>query len=289
MDSGTARVRDAFQQEWAAVAGSPKLMAFYFGTNLKMHGTASETRALVQALEQGLESTRKTREVQCFILPPFTSLQGLAPYTNKLWLGAQTMHWADEGAYTGEVSPVMLKALGVELVMLGHAERRHKFGETNEMIRKKVQSALRHKFRVLLCVGETETQKRQGTGADIIAAQLETALLGVPDPRRLLIAYEPVWAIGEESREARTDEVQESLQTVRNTLRLLFKTQGGGQDVPVLYGGSVNEGNCATYALLELDGLFVGRAAWQPEGFLRVLARSLEAHVDQATTEGGTQ
>lgn len=261
-------------------------MAFYFGTNLKMHGAAAQTRTFVQTLEQGLEPFAKTPGVQCFVLPPFTSLQGLAPHTNKLWLGAQTMHWADEGAYTGEVSPVMLKALGVELVMLGHAERRHLFGETNEIIQKKVQSALRHGFRVLLCVGETE----QGSGAAMVSAQLETALSGVGgvDAGRLLIAYEPVWAIGEGGREAQPEEVQESLQTVRRTLRTLFGPRGGvPSGVPVLYGGSVNEENCAAYARLELDGLFVGRAAWQAEGFLRVLARSLGAHAARATTEGG--
>ncbi len=245
---------------------------FYFGTNLKMYGTAEETKRFVQALEPHLP---ESGEVQCFVLPPFTSLQELKTHTSKLWLGAQTMHWADEGAYTGEISPVMLRALGLDLVMLGHAERRRDFGETDEVIRKKVRSALRHGLRVLLCVGETLEQKQQGEGEAVVVRQLraalqESALRGVEEGH-LLIAYEPVWAIGEGGEEAEPEEVEASLEVIRRTLQLL-----GIQSVPILYGGSVNEENCAAYAeLSQVNGLFVGRAARTAEGFLSVLRRSL--------------
>ncbi len=249
-------------------------MTFFFGTNLKMHGTPAQTTAFVEALEAGLKVYRGTN-LQPFVLPPFTSLPGLSACTERLWLGAQNMHWADEGAYTGEISPVMLRALGTEMVLLGHAERRHTFGETDELIRKKVESAARRGLRVLLCVGETGLEKERGTGIEVVSAQLETALsgLGGPGAERLLVAYEPVWAIGACGREAKPGEVRASLRGVRKTLRTLF-----AHDVPVLYGGSVNEENCAAYASLpETDGLFVGRAAWRATGFLRVLALSLEA------------
>lgn len=248
---------------------------FYFGTNLKMHGTPAETAAFVEAVERGLEPQP---EVQCFVLPPFTSLPTLAPTvaptpaTSHLWLGAQTMHWADEGAYTGEISPLMLKALGVDLVMVGHAERR-RGGETDAVVRKKVSSALRHGLRVLLCVGETQAQKERGTGAAVVSAQLGTALRGVAADR-VMVAYEPVWAIGAAGREADAAEVQAMLKTLRGTLQTLF----GPRHVPILYGGSVTEANCAAYARLsEVDGLFVGRAARRADGFLRVLAAALEA------------
>ena len=242
---------------------------FYFGTNLKMHGTPQETRAFVGALERGLEPHPKY--VQCFVLPPFTSLQGL--HRSKLWLGAQNMHWADEGAYTGEISPVMLRALSLDLVMLGHAERR-RTGETDEVVGKKVRSALRHELRVLLCVGETGEERKRGVGKDVLVKQLESALQGVEDQGGLLIAYEPVWAIGDGGEEATPEEVGANLQVVRQTLQRLF----GAPRVPLLYGGSVNEGNCGGYSRLpDLDGLFVGRAARRVDGFLRVLNRALEA------------
>ena len=241
---------------------------FYFGTNLKMHGTPEETRAFVRALEPLPKG-----DVQCFVLPPFTSLQGLRAHTSQLWLGAQNMHWADEGAYTGEISPVMLNALGLDLVMLGHAERRRGFGETDEVIAKKLRSALRRGLRVLLCVGETSAQKGR-SGEEVLARQLRTALREVEVANSaLLIAYEPVWAIGDGGQEAEPQEVGERVQGIRRTLHTLF----GPRRVPILYGGSVNEGNCAGYAgLPEVDGLFVGRAARTAEGFLGVLGRSLE-------------
>ena len=250
---------------------------FYFGTNLKMHGTPEETRAFVRALEGGLELLPENVQcdVQCFVLPPFTSLQGLKPHAAKLWLGAQNMHWAAEGAYTGEISPVMLRALSLDLVMLGHAERR-RAGETDEVVGKKVRSALRHGLRVLLCVGETGEQRRGGVGKEVLVRQLEAALQGMRDgdSSRLLIAYEPVWAIGDGGEEAEPEEVGANLRVVRRTLQTLF----GPPRVPILYGGSVNEINCEVYASLpEVDGLFVGRAARQADGFLRVLERALGA------------
>ena len=248
---------------------------FYFGTNLKMYGIPEETKAFVRALEGGLELLPENVQcdVQCFVLPPFTSLQGLKSHAAKLWLGAQNMHWAAEGAYTGEISPVMLRALSLDLVMLGHAERR-RAGETDEVVGKKVRSALRHELRVLLCVGETGEQRREGGGEDVLVRQVNSALQGVEDSRGLLIAYEPVWAIGEGGEEAEPEEVGANLPVIRRTLQTLF----GPPRVPILYGGSVNEINCEAYSKLpEVDGLFVGRAARQADGFLRVLGRALGA------------
>jgi triosephosphate isomerase len=166
----------------------------------------------------------------------------------------------------------MLRDLGVDLVMLGHAERRHKFGETDIQVNKKVQSAINHQLRVLLCVGETAKQRRAGITDEVLAMQLKVALLGFPDELtdQLMVAYEPVWAIGAGSQEAQPQDIAPSINHIKHTLNTCFGE--AARRISVLYGGSVSESNCSDYVQkTEVDGLFVGRAAWQPEGFMNVL------------------
>jgi triosephosphate isomerase len=182
------------------------------------------------------------------------------------------MHWASSGAFTGEISALMLRDLGVDLVMLGHAERRHKFGETDSQVNKKVRSAIHHHLRVLLCVGETAKQRQAGITDEVLAIQLKVALAGFPDERtdRLMVAYEPVWAIGAGSQEAQPQEIAPSIRHIKSILNDCLGEPA--QRIPVLYGGSVTESNCSDYVQeTDVDGLFVGRAAWQPEGFINVL------------------
>lgn len=254
-------------------------MLFYFGSNFKMHQTPAQTAAFVAELRQRLAD--QLLPVQLFLIPPFTSLttaaQGLQG--SAIWLGAQTMHWAAAGAYTGEISGPMVQALGADLVMLGHAERRTLFGETNEALRKKVNAAITAGLRVLLCVGEQAEERALGISQEVIAIQLKTALFDVPMDAlpHLLVAYEPVWSIGEGGTPADPAIVDEMHGWIRRVLTTKFGT--AGQQVPVLYGGSVNLGNCAAYAALpQVDGLFVGRAAWTPPGFVDVLKIGLAAH-----------
>ncbi len=250
---------------------------FYFGSNFKMHKTTAEVRAFVAFLK---ETAAVYPGVQLFILPPFTTLGGLVdiPRPANVWIGAQDMHWADSGAYTGAISAPMLRDVGADLVMVGHAERRVLFYDTDQDLNKKILNALRHDLRVLLCVGETAEQRGYGTTEETLATQLRIDLHGF-DPRaldRLMIAYEPVWAIGEGSQEATPAEIEPAVQFIRGRLVALFGE--AGQTIPILYGGSVNAQNCMPYIhSTSVDGLFVGRAAWQPEGFLSVLKAALSA------------
>lgn len=250
---------------------------FYFGSNFKMHQTPRETEIFVAALEQLLPATISA---QLFLIPPFTSLPAAAGALAEsiTWLGAQNMHWADQGAHTGEISPVMLRAVGVELIMLGHAERRGQFGETDVALRTKVRAAAKHGLRILLCIGEDAEQRNAGAAEETITRQLQIALADLPPDYlpRVMIAYEPVWSIGEGGSPADSATVAAMHDAIRSALVSQFGD--GGRAVAIVYGGSVNPTNCAQYAALpQVDGLFVGRAAWTPSGFVDVLTRALAA------------
>lgn len=244
---------------------------FYFGSNFKMHKTLAEVKTFVELLKDAYEDQPN---LQLFIVPPFTSLGGLQGIVRpqNLWIGAQNMHWARSGAFTGEISAPMLSDLGVDLVMLGHAERRYKFGETDNEIQRKVRAAADNRLRVLLCVGETAKQRRAGTTHEVLAMQLKIALLAFPQEmtNRLMVAYEPVWAIGAGGQEARPSDIAPSIDHIKRTLETRFGENA--RQIPVLYGGSVSESNCADYVReTDVNGLFVGRAAWELAGFHNVL------------------
>ena len=245
---------------------------FYFGTNLKMNQTPDEAAAFVARLGQ----LDVPRDVQLWVIPSYTNLARVADACAQahIWLGAQNMHWADDGAYTGEISPVQLKACGANLVMLGHAERRTLFGETDETVNRKVLAAARHQLRILLCVGETAAEKQAGTGHRYVSQQLILALAGLDDPQAVLVLYEPVWSIGAGGVPADPAEVAGAFANIRHTLHQRYGAAGDA--VPILYGGSVNARNAADYARLpDCAGLGVGRAAWQADGFADVLRNAL--------------
>jgi triosephosphate isomerase len=204
-----------------------------------------------------------------FAIPSYTALESACKSADShLRIGAQNMCWEDEGQFTGEISPLMLKELGVRIVEIGHSERRHIMGETDEQENAKVLAALKHGFTALLCIGETQAQKEMGVGDEVLSMQLKIGLHGVnpSDLDRVWIAYEPVWAIGVSGIPATPDYAQRRHIRIKSVLEELFGAQA--DKVPVLYGGSVNLGNCLNFAELpEVDGLFVGRAAWQAERF----------------------
>lgn len=242
-----------------------------------MHQTPAQSAAFVAALRQLVADGP---QVQPFLIPPFTSLTTVAQalQTSDIWLGAQTMHWATAGAYTGEISATMLREVGAKLVMLGHAERRTLFGETDGAVRQKVNAAVATGLRILLCVGERAEDRAVGISQEVIAIQLKTALIDLPPAAlsTLLLAYEPVWSIGEAGTPADPQIVQE----MHGWIRTLLLTRFGdaAHAIPILYGGSVNRQNCAAYAALpNVDGLFVGRAAWTPEGFVDVMTAGFAA------------
>ncbi len=249
---------------------------FYFGSNFKMTQTPSMSRVFVTELAEKLPEVLATLPpVQTFVIPPFTSLAGLAEVCEPhIWLAAQNMHSELTGAFTGEIAAPMLEELGVQMVMLGHAERRQVFGETDAQLQRKVNTALARGLRVLLCVGETSFERDHQVTASTLTRQLRIALHNVTlanltgDAPRLLLAYEPVWAIGEGSTPATPEAIAASIVPIRDVLAEKFPDV----NVPLLYGGSVNMENCRDYAALAgIDGLFVGRAAWTVDGYLEVL------------------
>ena len=248
-----------------------KLSQLFFGTNLKMYQTASETAAFLGELAQ-LTADLREEPVVRFVIPSFPSLPAAgAVERNGIRLGAQNMHWENAGQYTGEVSPLMLRDLGcIDLVEIGHSERRQLFGETNQQCNQKVLSALANGFTALLCVGETAAEKYYSISDETLAIQLKVGLADVSPAEiavgRVWIAYEPVWAIGVNGKPAPPAYVQERPQRLRLLLRELYP--GQCCSVPLLYGGSVNSENASAYIGLEdVDGLFVGRAAWNASAF----------------------
>lgn len=254
---------------------------FYFGTNLKMYKTASETAAYLAELA-ALTEDLSGEPLERFVIPSFTSLSAAGACAHgQVRIGAQNMHWEECGQFTGEVSPRMLRDLGyVSIVEIGHSERRHIFGETDEQCGKKVRAALQSGFTALLCVGETAEEKACGVSDETLSRQIKIGLHGVSGEflrsGRVWLAYEPVWAIGVNGTPASAEYVSERMHAMRLTLSTLYP--GLAQGTPLLFGGSVNADNADSYAALaDVDGLFVGRAAWTAPAFNALSRQALAA------------
>lgn len=178
------------------------------------------------------------------------------------------MCWEERGQFTGEISPLMLREVGCDLVMIGHSERRHIFLETDEMERKKVRCALDHGFTALLCVGETEEEKERGDADLVLKRQLQVGLadVGNLEVEKIWVAYEPVWAIGVAGKPISVDYADEKLRVIRGILKKRFGEAAA--QIPIFYGGSVNSENAVPLSQCqEIDGLFIGRSAWDAENF----------------------
>ena len=255
----------------------------FFGTNTKMYQTSGETQDYLRKLA-ALTADLDRNEIELFVIPPYISLErapGSVP-GGLITLGAQNMCWEDQGQYTGEISPRMLLDLGIRLVMIGHSERRHIFRETDLEENKKVLCALNHGFTALLCIGETLEQKNYGVSDEMLRIQLKTGLYGVKPGQlsRLWVAYEPVWAIGVNGIPASAEYAQEKHHVIKGCLRELFGS--AGDEIPVLYGGSVNPGNaCGLIVQPDIDGLFVGRSAWNAENFNLLIRDALSVLENQ--------
>ncbi|MDR2478495.1 MAG: triose-phosphate isomerase [Treponema sp.] len=250
----------------------------FIGTNTKMYKTIAQT---VDFLGQLHSCTRDIPRSQIclFVIPSFTALQQARNTVGRdsILLGAQNMGWEDEGQFTGEISPVMLKEIGIDIIELGHSERRHVLHETDEEENKKARAALRHGFTALLCVGETGEQKKFGIADEILSIQLKKGLFGVSagEVKNLWIAYEPVWAIGVQGKPATKEYAQEKHGVIRRTLETIFGVQAA-KDIPILYGGSVNNENAPGLIQMEnVDGLFIGRSAWQADNFSLIIRETL--------------
>ncbi|TAL09842.1 MAG: triose-phosphate isomerase [Nitrospirae bacterium] len=240
--------------------------------NWKMHKTISEARDFVAHLAGLLP---KSPHVEIVLAPPFTALSAVADAIKSLPIGlsAQDVHWEDHGAFTGEVSPLMIKDLGCRYVIVGHSERRRHFGETDAMVNKKVAAVLRHGLRPILCVGETGEQRANGQTERVLSGQLTDALAGVGKEQAadVVVAYEPVWAIGS-GQPATAEQARDAHRHIRARATALWG-QDAGARLPVLYGGSVTPDNIGAFlALREVDGALVGGACLDPTQFVKILA-----------------
>jgi triosephosphate isomerase len=242
--------------------------------NWKMYGTLAEARALATGIRDGLTQLPHVEAVLC---PPFTALAAVGEILAKspIGLGAQNCHDEAAGPHTGEISPTMLLELGARTILLGHSERRREMGETDELINRKVRAVLAHGGTPVLCVGETEDERRQGLTFTTVEGQLRAGLAGVgaEDVPRIVLAYEPIWAIGTgvNATPAQAAEVHGYLRGLVSELASKEVAQG----VRVLYGGSVKPENA--HALLgqpEIDGALVGGASLNAQSFLAIVRNS---------------
>ena len=242
--------------------------------NWKMNTTRQEAVSLVEQIRDALDAESAVTSLVC---PPFVHLDAVAEALrgSSVALGAQNMHPEGSGAFTGEVSPDMLRGL-CEYVILGHSERRELFGETDEFVNRKVRAALAAGLRPILCVGERLEQREGGEADAVVERQVALGLEGVEDASTLVVAYEPVWAIGT-GRAATPDVAQSMMATIRAALVNRFGSDAAGE-VPLLYGGSVNAGNAEDYARqTDVNGALVGGASLDAEAFAEI-ARLFARH-----------
>ncbi len=179
---------------------------------------------------------------------------------SKIKIGAENLHWAASGAYTGEISAEMLKDYGVKYVIIGHSERRQYFGENNDTVNMRTLTALKNELTPIVCIGETLTERTNGETENVLTRQLEFGLHGVEDVKQIVIAYEPVWAIGT-GQTATDEQAQETIKFIRKKLSKMFGVKEANR-VRILYGGSMNAGNCkGLMAQPDIDGGLIGGAS----------------------------
>jgi len=240
----------------------------YIAANWKMHKTVAEAVAYVDALLPRIAATQH----DVVVCPPFTALGAVVErrYGTAVRVAAQNMHEEDSGSFTGEVSAPMLVELDVDAVILGHSERRQLFGETDEALARKVPAALAAGLEPILCVGESEEARDAGQTEEVLERQLQADLAGVgsTDLAAVVIAYEPIWAIGT-GRTATPEQAEEAIAFIRDVVR---QRGGAAEELRILYGGSVKPDNAAE--LLgrgEIDGALVGGASLEPDSFAEIV------------------
>lgn len=238
--------------------------------NWKMHKTATASESFARDLSKALG----VPSVDVVLCPNFTALLpvGMAIQGTAIKLGAQDMHWEEQGAFTGEVSPAMLRDAGCDFVIIGHSERRQYFGETDATVNKKVKAALAHQLTPIVCVGETLAEREAAQTESIVGNQVRGGLEGMltKDVEKLVIAYEPIWAIGT-GRTASSEDAQSVCRYIRETLTSLFGADSAAK-VRIQYGGSVKPDNIAELmAQPDIDGALVGGASLDTASFSRIV------------------
>jgi triosephosphate isomerase len=237
--------------------------------NWKMHNTISQAETLIREI---LAIYQANPSVELAMAPPYVALQAASRLlaTTPIQLAAQNICAKDEGAFTGEISPPMLKDLGCQYVIIGHSERRHLFGESNEVINEKIHAALRHELQPIFCIGERLEEREAGQTHSVIQHQLQTGLAGLEpkDLGNVTIAYEPVWAIGT-GHAATVEQATEVHAAIRSSLTTHWKLNS--ERIRILYGGSVTADNAHNlFQSPHINGALVGKACLNSESFVKI-------------------
>lgn len=247
--------------------------------NWKMNKTVAEAVALANEINAAVADVERVDRVLC---PPFVSLSAVQNVlaNSSVALGAQNMHWAESGAYTGEVSAPMLQGM-VEYVIIGHSERRQYFGESDESVNQKVMAALTHGLTPIVCVGESLEQNEGGQTELVVTMQVEAALSGLNDEQvqSLVIAYEPIWAIGT-GKAATPEQANATCGVVRKVIAGMF-TDAVAQKTRILYGGSTNDKNIADIMQQsDIDGALIGGAALKAESYCAMVNTTADLYTE---------
>ncbi|WED28764.1 triose-phosphate isomerase [Vibrio sp. DW001] len=247
----------------------------WIGSSWKMNKTSGDVDVFCQHMKEALVGSDFQMEIQMFVIPAFPYVKTVYDQLNDsgVLVGVQNICWDEAGPYTGEVSARMADDLNASLVEIGHSERRAMFGETDQTVNLKVHAALSERLTPLVCVGDTAQEKEWCVSAEAIVRQVKIALYGlsIEQVKKVLIAYEPVWAIGEFGIPASPEEAEAGLLEIRNALAECYSPELA-RSMTLLYGGSVHQGNAKDLlAQTNVDGLFIGRSAWQPESFLQLI------------------
>ena len=243
----------------------------FIAGNWKMNKTAGEAVELVRQLKATLSGVK---EVEVAVAPPFTALQAVQKELegSSIRLAAQNLFWEEKGAYTGEISPPMLKELGCRYVIIGHSERRQLFGETDETVNKRMKATLHQGLDPIFCIGETLKEREEERAFAVIGDQLQGGLRGITEEEmdRVVIAYEPVWAIGT-GKTATPQQAEEVHEFIRQRLSDLF-SNGIAEKIRIQYGGSVTPDNVkALMSQKDIDGALVGGASLKPDTFSKIV------------------
>jgi triosephosphate isomerase len=243
--------------------------------NWKMNQTHTDALSLVRTLSYELREKDYDR-CEVVVCPPFTALRTVQLVLEDeylpIGLGAQNLFWEDEGAYTGEVSGVFLKALHCAYVIVGHSERRKYFGETDETVNKRTLAAFRHDLKPIVCVGETDDEHEAGQTEAVVERQIRDGLANLSGEQlsQIVVAYEPVWAIGT-GKAATAEDANETIGYIRKTLAAI-SSDAVAQGIRIQYGGSVSPGNIAQFmSQPEIDGALVGGASLDPKSFAMIV------------------
>jgi len=242
-------------------------MKYFIAANWKMNKTIAETREFLHSFSPAVQ---KATDVDIIIAPPFTSLSAAADEIRDtdIQLAAQDIFWEEKGAYTGEISPLMLLEAGCNHAIIGHSERRQYFSEEDVIVNKKIKAAKKAGLGVIFCVGESLEAREAGKTFDVIKREVEMGLAEI-DPENLVVAYEPIWAIGT-GKTATNEQAQEVHAYIRKLLVNLYGSKA--EEIRILYGGSVTPDNVdSLMACKDVNGALVGGASLNPESFAKII------------------